>query len=723
MYSMSVVDSAQHLEQLPKSEVGAYALDLAKLTQKQIPLPQTYCVPVSALRLIAHHNNLLGKIEQIAELADPLDSNQAQLALTQIKKTIRGQSIPEQVATSLHQFYDEQLEKDFIRLIASPVRGTQIEYKREDNIQGQANLIESILKLWARNLTTENLVHQQYFPVAIVIQAQSQPEASGLGYSQHPKTGNKSQIVIDSVWGVYQKREQLDQKDRMVIDNQSFKVIKQESQPQADLFYRELDELSAKPLPSQLNNRVSLTRKQAVDLAKLIKQIKLDSIQHLKIHWELVQGQLVITKIKPFQFSPSESLVHDYATKAVLMGQAVTSGFISAQAKLIQSKSDLKQFVAGQIAVIKDLNPSNQQLIHTASAIVCQEGIANSNLLDQIKKYSLPIIIHAKNALSKLKDGQDVIVDAGAGRVYLSKQENSQSPLYQETTPGLYLAVNNPQEINQSLNKMSQGIGLLRSENFFIKRGVHPLHLIRSQAEMLKQSIAREIVDYFHRTINTTGQEPLIIYRSLNLTTSQLAKLAHGKTFESNSEANPFLGFRGAIRAIHHPEIFKFELEIIKYINKKLDRQIVLLLPFIRTPFELERLIAIIDQECQHEVTNPEVWLQLTTPENILNIDQYLKKNISGLSINVKNIHALLFGIDPANNDIFDLYQPNSQLMLSMLEKVQKQVKLSKKDLKTLLNLHQFNQDLIRFAQKQAITGITVRPDLAEQTKHALLKT
>lgn len=719
---MSVVNPAQHLAQLPKSEVGAYAQDLAKLIRQNIPLPQTFCVPVSALRLIGHHNNLPGKIEQITQLTNPLDSNQNKVALTQIKRTIRQQNIPDQVVQTLHQFYNQQLDKNFIRLIASPVKGTTTEYKREDNIQGEANLLESILKLWARNITQENLVHHHYFPVAIVIQAQFQPEASGLAYTQHPKTGDKNKIILDSVWGVYQRNEQLDQRDRMVLDFHSYQVVDQQSQTQKEYYYRQLDQLGLKSTPAKLKDRVSLSRKQAVELAKLVRQIKLDSVQHLKIHWELVNGQLIITKIKPFQFSPDNTLIHDYATKAVLVGKSVNSGFITAQAKLIETKQDLNQFTAGQIAVVKTLNPSNQRLIHTSSAIICQHGITNQNLLNQVKKFSLPVIIQAQAAFSKLADGQFIIVDAGAGKVYLSKKDNQQPGLYRETEPKLYLAVNNPQEINQDLNKMSQGIGLLRSDHFFIEEGIHPLHLIRSQAESLKQRISREIVSYFHRTINSTGQEPLIVYRSLNLTSTQLAKLAHGQAHESRHEQNPFLGFRGAIRSLHQPEIFKFELDLIKHINKKLDKQIVLLLPFIRSPFELERLLAMVDQECEQEVTNPEIWLQLTTPENLINIDQYLQANISGLSINVKNIHSLLLGLDPANRNIFDLYQLNNQLMISLIKKVQEQVNLDHKKMTTLLNLHQFNQELVQLCQEIGIAGLTVRPNLAKQTKSALIK-
>lgn len=710
---MSLVNSAQWLSHLPQSEVGAYAVELSRLHQQKIPLPQSFCVPVSALKLIAQHNNLEGKIEQIEK---------SEHGLIQVKKLIRQQSIPSKVLTGLNQFYQQQLDSDFVRLVASPTQRNETDYKRESNIRGEANLIESILKLWARNLTLHDFSTQKYFPVAIVIQAQPQPQASGLAYSQNPETGNKTELVIDSAWGVFQPKKQLGQKDRYVVDASSFKILSQKTQAQTDYYYRQLDGLEIKSSHEKLINKISLLQNQAIKLAKLIRKIKLQRVHHLKIHWELVDDQLIITKIKPFAYSSDASMLHSLQTKTVVIGKPVTSGFISGRAQIISNKKDIKNFEPGKIALVEELSANQLGLIQTASGIICQKSIKSQEVLSKIKQFNLPVVTQALHALSKIKNNQEIVLDANSGKVYLTKKEQPSSHLEQQTQPAILLAVNHPNEISADLDKITQGIGILRSEHLFIEKGIHPLRLIQSKPDQLKQSLAKEVTSYYYRSLNSIGRSPTIAYRSLNLTSRQLSSLKYGQAYEEQ-EANPYLGWRGGIKSLRHSQLFQFELELISYLNQQIDQPINLLLPFVRSPLELERLTSLIDQICQSEVTNPPVWLQINTPENLLNLPAYLQSNISGITINTNSIHHLLQAVDPQNQELSQLYPLNNQLMKKLITKAVKGIKdQAHPSLKIQLNLSQINHELISLADQLKLDALVVWPSLAKTTKEALLE-
>ncbi|MEA2056790.1 MAG: PEP/pyruvate-binding domain-containing protein, partial [Patescibacteria group bacterium] len=268
---MSIVNPAPQFLKMPKLEVGTYALDLADLAAKEIPLPTTYCLPVSTLKNIAKHNWLEDKFEQIGVKIIPGNRLQIDQALKKIRSLILQQTIPKKITKKLFSFYQQKLNQDFVRLTASPVSGFNTNYKREDNIRGEVNLIESILKLWARNIGEKELLQRNLFPVAIVIQEQPQPISSGIAYSQNPKTGDKTQLIINSTWGVYQANSNDDQ---ITVDQRSWRIIDQTINKKNYYYKRELDRLIKEKTAQQNIKKPSLSEKQTKKLAKLIKKIK-----------------------------------------------------------------------------------------------------------------------------------------------------------------------------------------------------------------------------------------------------------------------------------------------------------------------------------------------------------------------------------------------------------------------------------------------------------------
>ena len=221
---MPVFNPAHQFLNQSKSEVGTYALDIADLAANDIPLPLTFCVPVSTLKLIAQHNDLEKKFKQICtDLKN--QKFKAKQALQKVHRLILRQSYPDLVTDKILTYYSEQFNKDFIRLTASPVQGFKTEYKREDNIQGEANLMESILKLWAKNLDSYYLKQEVLFPIAIVVQSQAQPSSSGLAFSINPNNGDKSKILIKAVFGVYNLKQSAAIHDTFLIDQRDWRII------------------------------------------------------------------------------------------------------------------------------------------------------------------------------------------------------------------------------------------------------------------------------------------------------------------------------------------------------------------------------------------------------------------------------------------------------------------------------------------------------------------
>jgi phosphoenolpyruvate synthase/pyruvate phosphate dikinase len=409
--------------------------------------------------------------------------------------------------------------------------------------------------------------------------------------------------------------------------------------------------------------------------------------------------------------------------KTLLVGTGLNSGFVPGKCRLIKKLEDIKQVKPGEIAVIPQLTHEYMGLIQICSAFVCEQGISSPEILAQLRHYQLPTIIQAKHALNKLKTGQSIVVDANAGKVYKAKNIDKEvNSLTQSTKPRLLLAVNQFDDITEEMALISEGIGLFRSEHLFIQTGQHPLQLLQNQPQKFKQQVANQFVQFYHRYISLKQKEPQLIYRSFNLNSNQLAKLKGGSSREK-TEINPFLGFRGAIRHLNQPHILNFELDLLKQINQQIDWGINLLLPFVRTPFELQQIQTHINSQLSQTVTAPQVWLEISTPENLINIEEYTTSLLAGVSINIKNVTALLHGFDPNYSDISAQYNMlNNPVLNRLITSAVQTIQKKNKNIQVILNLSEHNQDLIDLAIQLELDAVTVRPEIAKQVKRFLVE-
>jgi hypothetical protein len=87
-------------------------------------------------------------------------------------------------------------------------------------------------------------------------------------------------------------------------------------------------------------------------------------------------------------------------------------------------------------------------------------------------------------------------------------------------------------------------------------------------------------------------------------------------------EANPMIGFRGCYRYIEDPEIFALELDTVARVREQYPN-LQLMIPFVRTKWELERCLAAIDRSPLGSDRRLEVWVMVEVPSIIYRIPDY----------------------------------------------------------------------------------------------------
>jgi len=129
------------------------------------------------------------------------------------------------------------------------------------------------------------------------------------------------------------------------------------------------------------------------------------------------------------------------------------------------------------------------------------------------------------------------------------------------------------------------GVGLLRAELMVIEalEGRHP-HLL------LEQGKGDEFVARMAEALTTfaAGFSPRpITYRTIDFRTNEFRGLEGGDRFEPE-EANPMIGYRGALRYMREPDLFALELEAVRKVWDSGLTNFHVMLPCVRTSIELE---------------------------------------------------------------------------------------------------------------------------------------
>lgn len=104
-------------------------------------------------------------------------------------------------------------------------------------------------------------------------------------------------------------------------------------------------------------------------------------------------------------------------------------------------------------------------------------------------------------------------------------------------------------------------------------------------------------------------------------------------------------GLRGALRLIAQPEMINQSAKIVLFLrNKKQVQNLQLALPFVRTVDELIKLKRELSAYGVNRKGSLKIWLEINTPDNLLNIEKCLEAGVDGILVNLDELEFLLIG-------------------------------------------------------------------------------
>ena len=128
---------------------------------------------------------------------------------------------------------------------------------------------------------------------------------------------------------------------------------------------------------------------------------------------------VVITAGAPGGISGTTNLLKVHTVGNVLLqGEGVVKGKSTAQVCLIRKMEDFDKFYSnGEIVVVANTTNDMVPYLRTASGIIVEDSDLDSHAVTVGLALDIPVIVGAHNALSILKNGSVVTVDANNGQV------------------------------------------------------------------------------------------------------------------------------------------------------------------------------------------------------------------------------------------------------------------------------------------------------------------
>ncbi len=701
------------IDDYPQVKVGKQIKQLFKLQLKNLPVAKTAIIPSTTLEKIAQHSHLAQSLRQIIDTTIKHEKNQA-ILLRKLQNAIRKVVLPTNIINEVLAWYHQN--PSFVKVFADDFNHPH----SQENVIGDANLIDSILLIWSQQIQLD-FQHRQVklFAQSIIIQHQGEPISAGIAFTQSPTSRSNLQIL--SVWGVFDHNFLEIEPDQFEIDLRTKQIVHRHLYPQYLQLQRRTDQLQEKAILHYKQNQLSLENNQVLTLAHSVITAKRLFLGDHQLSWFYQDDQFFITSITPTQ---PTAITTDKLGKTLLIGDSLHPGVTSGTIFKLTHKNQINQLDHGQIVVMNQFKPDYLPILSKAAAIICDRGLDSPTISKRITQHALPTIINTKHATKYLKSGLTVIVNANSGRVLaIAHQQTHSSTPVQPTVIKTYISAGNPHKAQQYITDHVDGVGVLRSEYTFASLGEHPKYLLNSKKrQLLKNTLKNTIQSYRHAKKNLP-----LIYRTLDLTSQEFKALAFAHGFEPD-ESNPYLGYRGGLRTLNNFDLLDLEVEVLQDIAIESNIPLGLMLPFIRTSSEFQLIKNYLARKHHFSPGSKiELWLQLNTPENILQIDYYLSSYLAGLSLNARSIHALAHGIDPDNPDIFSLYPYDINLMEKLLTIVIEAVKTKNSHYenmhaptKVMIHIEDNNLRLVEIATKLGYDIITVKPDFAPRTKQRI---
>ena len=671
--------------------VGGKGANLGELTSFGLPVPPGFCVTASGYTKFIKYAELDEVVKLLMEAVDVEDVDELTNASKEIQTKIKEKEFDPELKEEILSAYREFSENIGVKDPEVAVRSSATAEDLPDasfagqqdtylHISGEEELLNHIRDCFASLWTSRAIYYREkqnydHFDVAlsVVIQKMVNSEKSGVMFTANPINNSKDEMMINASYGLGEAVVSgIVTPDEYIIDKKTKKVIEKNISEKEYMVIKNEDGVGTRVV-----NVKDILGADAVK-SEALSPKELDTLVERGLKVEKLYGSVQDTEwgfdrdTKEFYFLQSRPITtlgdkeeEEEKLITLVKGLPASPGIGRGKVKLIKDISEINLVEEGDVLVTAMTNPDMVPAMRKSAGVVTDEGGRTCHAAIVSRELQIPCIVGAKTATKTLKTGDTVTVDAVRGIVYegevLKEKEEKKSPdspnvssianldelrnLFAPTTATkIYMNLGEPELIEKYKNLPMDGIGLMRTEFIFTNMiGAHPMYLVKTgQVDLMIDKLAEGI----SKVAQAIYPKNLVV-RTSDFRTNEFRGLKGGDEVEP-IEANPMIGWRGVSRYIspEYEEGFRLECRAIKKVREEYGlTNVIVMLPFVRTPQELKVVKGIMAEEGLVQSKNFKIWIMAEVPAVVLQAEEFAEL-VDGFSIGSNDLTQLVMGAD-----------------------------------------------------------------------------
>jgi pyruvate, water dikinase len=572
------------------------------------------------------------------------------------------------------------------------------------NVRGLDAVVAAVVECWSSVFAPRSVAYRAAQGVdgapalAVVVQRMVTARKSGVAFTADPVSGRRDRVVVEAAWGQGEVvvGGQVEP-DTFVLDAADLQLLSVHRGEQ-DVQVVPAPEGGDRSVPVASGGAAVLTEDEAAEVARLALRVQQLSGRPQDVEWAadddrvwLVQARPITTLPDGGELSGPDESAPDAsrppaAAPPVAHGLGASPGRARGRARVLRTPDEGGRLSAGEVLVAPRTDPDWMETMRRAAAVVTDTGGVTCHAAIVARELGVPAVVGARTATVDLHDGDEVTVDGDAGLVWPGRL-----PAGAAATPGpapataartvtpplpdggpevtattLYVNLADPAQADTVARLPVDGVGLLRAELLLTRAlsGRHPADMIaRGESERVVSALAAGIA-----TIARAFAPRPVVYRTADLRTNEFRGLAGGDAHEP-VEDNPMIGNRGCVRYVHDPSLFRLELEALAQVREECPG-LAVMIPFVRTRWELERCLQLIDGSPLGRQRGLHRWVMAEVPSVAYWLPEYIGLGVDGVSIGSNDLTQLVLGVDRDSADLADLFDESDAAVLDVIDRV-----------------------------------------------------
>ncbi len=683
------------------ARTGGKGANLGELLRAGFPVPDGFVVTADAFRVHLESAGLRARLAAIFAAVDPSDAAGLEQQASEMRRLVAGARLPAALASALGAAY-RQIGGGRVAVRSSATAEDSADasfagmHETITNVDGDAALQAALVRCFASAYNTRVVAYRKARrlteepALAVVVQRMVDSARAGVMFTADPTTADRGRIVVEGAFGLGEVvvGGQVEPDTYVLAKGDEPRVLTTRIGRKA--FRIERADGAAAERRVELDERAANARVLSDEDAILLARIGQDIEKHFGApqdvewaesggRWFVVQTRPITTldgKRTPAAAQAPQIVAGDGAVLA--QGLAAAPGRASGRVRVLQRPDEGGRLQDGEVLVAPMTAPDWVPTIRRAAAVVTDGGGMTCHAAIVSRELRIPCIVGARNATSTLRDGEQVTVDGSEGRVLSGvvvaatarpAPASSAAPRAAAVEPlatRLYVNLAMSDQAERVAAQDVDGVGLLRAEFMITSAldGRHPRQLI---ADGGAQEFVTKMSAQLTRIARAFAPRP-VIYRSYDFRTNEFRGLKGGAAHEPQEE-NPMIGYRGCFRYAKDPALFRLELETLARVRQE-HRNLHLMIPFVRTRWELERCLALIDASPLAGDRTLLRWVMAEVPSVAYWIPEYAKLGIHGVSIGSNDLTQLVLGVDRDSEICAELFDESDGAVLDAIARI-----------------------------------------------------